>query len=554
MKLKNSPLASLICVSLLGSAALSQAEVSTGDIIGVTFGQTVVTTTMSGTAVIGASGDQWNNLRFNGSVSALGSVGLNDTTGASSGVSLAVSTGDGSGNDANTGLDLYDGNMFLSPGNTGPATITISGLGAGVTIDLYLYAGAGHTAGEGATFNFGSDKSATDPNVAEGAYADGANYVLFSGLVADGSGTISGTWSRNSGSDYSAFSAMQIAVTATPPPPTIISGTWKNTAGGPWGTEENWLTDTVASGSGSTADFNTLNLTADTTVDLDSARTIGNLIFGDTDTSPSSAASWTLANNGNASNILTLAGTTPTITVNALGATKTATISAVVAGSAGLTKAGTGTLTLSAANTYTGLTTVSTGTLQLQGGAFSTTARGYAIAKDAVLNLDGNTGVATGTTTFDGTGTLRITGGTFANETPNEPKGDGRDISMELDPGAVIDVQSGASMYNGGWQNITWTNNKADLIADGSFDLAEGQNVFVDALTGAGSVGGANFVGGDVGGPQKLTVGVAGVAEAAAHSAGVSQVALASPRSAAAPKPSPARSATAATPPSKMER
>jgi hypothetical protein len=216
MKLKNTPLTALTCAALLGSAALSQAALVIGDIIGVTFGNSSVTTTMSGAAVIGASGDQWNNLRFGGSVSGLGTVGLNKTTGSSSGVSFAATTGDGSGNDANTGLDLYDGNMFLSPGNAGPSTITISGLGAGVTIDLYLYAGAGHTSGEGATFNFGSVKSATDPNVAEGAYAAGSNYVLFSGLVADGSGTISGTWSRNSGSDYSAFDGMQIAVVPEP--------------------------------------------------------------------------------------------------------------------------------------------------------------------------------------------------------------------------------------------------------------------------------------------------------------------------------------------------
>lgn len=50
---------------------------------------------------------------------------------------------------------------------------------------------------------------------------------------------------------------------------------------------------------------------------LDGARTLTHLTFGDTTTS--SAASWILDNNGSASNILTLAGTTPTSTVNALG-------------------------------------------------------------------------------------------------------------------------------------------------------------------------------------------------------------------------------------------
>ena len=168
-----------------------------------------------------------------------------------------------------------------------------------------------------------------------------------------------------------------------PLPP--ASATWTNTAGGTWGTAGNWLDNIVATGSGNTANFNTLNITADTTVNLDSARTIGNLVFGDTDTS--SAAGWTLANNGNAGNILTLAGTTPTITVNALGDTKTATISAVVAGSAGLTKSGTGTLTLSAANTYSGATTVSDGTLQVSGQSYFNIGRTTTVASGAVFEL-----------------------------------------------------------------------------------------------------------------------------------------------------------------------
>ena len=59
-------------------------------------------------------------------------------------------------------------------------------------------------------------------------------------------------------------------------------------------------------------------------------------------------------------NTLTLNGTTPTITT---GPGISATISAMISGSSGLTKAGAGTLTLSGANTYAGVTTVNAGTL-----------------------------------------------------------------------------------------------------------------------------------------------------------------------------------------------
>ncbi len=139
------------------------------------------------------------------------------------------------------------------------------------------------------------------------------------------------------------------------------AATWSNLAGGPWGTAGNWLKNTVPTGSGVTVDFNTLNITADTMVHLDSAQTIGNLVFGDTD--PSSAAGWTLAGN-----VLTLAGTAPTIEVNGLGGTKSVTIGAVIDGTAGLTKSGSGTLALTAANTYSGATTVNGGTLQIGNG------------------------------------------------------------------------------------------------------------------------------------------------------------------------------------------
>jgi autotransporter-associated beta strand protein len=140
-------------------------------------------------------------------------------------------------------------------------------------------------------------------------------------------------------------------------------GTWTNTSGGLWSNTANWSGGTIANGSGFTANFNTLNITADTTVSLDGDRTLTNLIFGDT--TPATAGSWILDNNGVSTNNLILAGATPTITVNALGTGKTASISAIIEGTAGLTKAGTGTLTLSGANTYTGTTTVSAGVLRL---------------------------------------------------------------------------------------------------------------------------------------------------------------------------------------------
>jgi autotransporter-associated beta strand protein len=140
-------------------------------------------------------------------------------------------------------------------------------------------------------------------------------------------------------------------------------GTWTNDGSGLWSTPENWLPGDVADGSGFTADFNTIDITDDIIVGLDGDRTLTNLIFGDTEVA-TTPAGWLLDNNGDDTNNLILAGTTPTITVNPLGTGKAVGISSVIEGSDGLRKQGTGTLVLSAANTYSGGTTV-VGTLVL---------------------------------------------------------------------------------------------------------------------------------------------------------------------------------------------
>lgn len=91
------------------------------------------------------------------------------------------------------------------------------------------------------------------------------------------------------------------------------SGTWTGTSG-LWSDTANWSGGSVADGASSAsggavvvsqADFGTLALSGNQTVSLDSARTIGGLVFGDTDATPNN---WTLDNNGVSTNRLTLQG------------------------------------------------------------------------------------------------------------------------------------------------------------------------------------------------------------------------------------------------------
>jgi autotransporter-associated beta strand protein len=142
------------------------------------------------------------------------------------------------------------------------------------------------------------------------------------------------------------------------------SGVWTGAGGdGLWtGDPANWFNNLVASGNGATADFSQLTLSANTTVHLDAALTIGNVIFGNTGATP--IESWILDANGNPADILTLAGGSSTITVTNLGTGKVI-LTNVITGTSGFVKDGPGVLELDNADTFTGGTTINRGTLIL---------------------------------------------------------------------------------------------------------------------------------------------------------------------------------------------
>ncbi len=177
-------------------------------------------------------------------------------------------------------------------------------------------------------------------------------------------------------------------------------GTWITDGNGNWTDTSNWDDGDIANGSGFTAFF-TAELTGDRVVSLNGNRTIGNITFTDGTTS-----SHNLSITGNT---LTLAGTTPTLSVTQ--ADRTLTISSLIAGSDGLTKTGAGDLLLSAANTYTGGTTISEGRLiHSRGGTvpLGNSSGDVSIAENAALRLN-NTGTGNFTVTNKITGTGTVT-------------------------------------------------------------------------------------------------------------------------------------------------
>jgi autotransporter-associated beta strand protein len=148
----------------------------------------------------------------------------------------------------------------------------------------------------------------------------------------------------------------------------LRANTWIAPATGQyWTGGTNWLEATAPNSLDAIADFSLLDITSDTTAHLDAPQTVGSLLFGDLDPF-GSPANWTLDNNGNVANTLTLgtsAGlpTLPTITVNDMG-TNRATVTATLTGNNGLAKLGPGTLALSSL-TYSGPTAFSNGTVVL---------------------------------------------------------------------------------------------------------------------------------------------------------------------------------------------
>jgi autotransporter-associated beta strand protein len=146
------------------------------------------------------------------------------------------------------------------------------------------------------------------------------------------------------------------------------SSSWTAVDGGDWSATSNWSDGVVADGGDNTATFYFNPPPGGTAIHLDTPRTIGHLFF-QVQNVGQQAGNWLVDNNGSAGNVLTFAATdsTPSVGFNWLGLSPGAEISAVIAGSSGFALDGpaSGTLVLSASNTYTGGTTIRAGGIQI---------------------------------------------------------------------------------------------------------------------------------------------------------------------------------------------
>ena len=255
-------------------------------------------------------------------------------------------------------------------------------------------------------------------------------------------------------------------------------GTWNVDADGTWSVTSNWLGGAIGGGVGGTANF-TNNITATRTVSLDTNRSLGSFVFGDGDTS--SAASWIVAPVTGGTTITMANGTNSAlITVNALGAGATATISVVLASSTSpsITKNGVGTLVLAGTNNFTNTLAITSGTLQASidrnlgaVGTFAadriTISNGATLRSSAGFTVNATRGITIGS----GGGTISANGGALT--VASRLTGAGNTATVVGASGIVLQNASGTAT------DVNW-----------DFSLNSGNRAFFEGTNalGTGSV------------------------------------------------------------------
>ena len=193
------------------------------------------------------------------------------------------------------------------------------------------------------------------------------------------------------------------ALWSLPPATASLYSRWTTTGSGYWSGVGNWSSG-IPTNTDDTADFSTVNITANSIITNDYQHSIGNMVFGDT--TPSHT--WTLRG----SNIILAASSgTSTITVS----NQTTTIETPLEGSVSLVKAGGGTLVLAGSNTFAGSVTLGVGTLTAQGAnslggsnivllGSAATASSNLLLQSTSANITNNISITT-----NGTGSVTLT-------------------------------------------------------------------------------------------------------------------------------------------------
>ncbi len=181
--------------------------------------------THGGVGAIGNAGDIWNGLAAPSGSTSYSIDNMVDSDGNATTVDFVINgvlvTDHMAANDDSHAL-MYDYALALKAGEM---PFTISGLTADQPYDLYMFGGNGNQSSRTVIFTIDGVSQVTHP--AHGAAATPINsedYVLFSGLLADGSNQISGI--IDTGDASSIFNGLQLLATDDPPavpePSTVV--------------------------------------------------------------------------------------------------------------------------------------------------------------------------------------------------------------------------------------------------------------------------------------------------------------------------------------------
>ncbi|WP_440652954.1 autotransporter-associated beta strand repeat-containing protein [Candidatus Pelagibacter sp. HIMB1542] len=464
-------------VTMTGAGTINTASSTTSNIQGVITGSGALTKSGDGTLTLSATntntGDitisagtldvqgQLESGNYDGAISNSGQLKINSSSnqtlaGTISGTGILAKTG--SGTLTLTGTNTYSGQTTIEGGTVVASNSSSLGAtpGSVASTNIVLNNGTLQTTN---SFSIGSNKGITVVGSGGTINTDASTTLTYGGVISN-NGTLTKT-----GDGTLTLSGANTYTGAT----TVSAGTLNVT-----GTLSDDTAITVSSGATYDVDA------SDTIKSIDGAGTI-DIASGQTLTA------------GDATN---------------------KTFSGVIQGLGGLAKTGTGTLTLSGTNTYTGDTTISQGGITLQGQLESGNYDG-AIANSGTLTVDSSSnqtlaGVISGTGALNksGSGTLTLSGTNTYSGSTTITNGT-ISVSSSANLGATPSSADGDNIiFNGGTLSATndftlGTNKGITLTGNGTIDVASSNTMTFDGiitdsgnLTKSGSgtlvLGGAN--------------------------------------------------------------
>jgi autotransporter-associated beta strand protein len=252
-----------------------------------------------------------------------------------------------------------------------------------------------------------------------------------------------------------AFALVTVAVTTV-----TADGRWIADATAVWNDTNRWAGGVAATGAGRTADFSTINITANRVVSIDTPRTLGTLKFADT----SGTESWLFTSPaGSGLTLDTGSAAQPSLFV-----TNTTTIAAPIAGTNGFSKAGPGTLILRANNSLSGTINIDTGSTTANDGAVRA-AHPNALANATVIRIRNNSGASS---------TLQLDGSSGGISIPARLSVSCRNVTVP-----TIQNLAGTNALNG-TISLDVGGNLFTIQANAGLLVLNGTNQYVGSLTG----------------------------------------------------------------------